>query len=784
MPPKKRVKRKAVASQQSPASRRAIHFPDEIVDYILSFLDLDDYVTPRNSSRVCRAWSAIARPYVFRTVCIRDEAQATEFLIYLMKHSIVRRWVQTLRIVEPRGDFWILWRTADFVNMVKSLKSLSALSIEDADIDLGDTDRRVLGKRKPLPGLPGVRKIFFKRCSSREESVIRFLEWFPNVQSVSLDLTECPYRLNHQNIHLQPPSASPKVGPPLVSLTISHLSPRIQPSLLPASLQSLRHLYLDLDLYDICGHTALRFVLAHIGASLQTLHLALLPSGMDHWIGLDALLDEWDANHLTGLREVALSMHAGDSLATRFLEKLRNLSIEVLIVKISFDFLSNLPRGSLDVVFQPPAFQDLKACRFVYVGKVAPQLARKRLYEAMPSLQEKNFAVQFRKERLVKGCNELNDLLRISRSLDEQDRLSVLRDMVAETPVMAFWVREVRIREPRRILSPKATRSRPAASDFWCLWTTPANVQFMESLKNLRTLVFARVDRMILGRFKPEVESALARSLPRITTVTEIVLDDCLIPSQLFSPFVRCLPSLTSLSFIGSTVADQASSANMQQTYGSLPRLRELSIDDESQGHFTFSRSAAAFLTSHTLKGVQSLSISLSIHRGQSHHDAILGIKTFLDLTWDSLRDLDIELHCIQAVDEEIELMLSEWDPMKMASLRRVQLKSETTHRDLYSWIAFVQALLSKMKVLSIEEVSLRISFDFLRDFKPESFCDFNEAIASSGYSSLRVLRFAYGGQLASKKIRDRIHQVLPSLEEKGIILDFKKFAKDSSMRP
>ncbi|TCD70662.1 hypothetical protein EIP91_002383 [Steccherinum ochraceum] len=110
-----------------------------------------------------------------------------------------------------------------------------------------------------------------------------------------------------------------------------------------------------------------------------------------------------------------------------------------------------------------------------------------------------------------------------------------------------------------------------------------------------------------------------------------------------------------------------------------------------------------------------------------------------------------------------------------MAGLRRVQLRSTTT--PLRNYLPVVQTLLCKMKVLSIEEIILRASFDLFSEFDPDSFRDLNEAIVNSEFSSLRVLRFVYRGSvpLSPEEVRSKIYRALSSLEGRGIIVEFKK---------
>ncbi|TCD61582.1 hypothetical protein EIP91_008237 [Steccherinum ochraceum] len=121
---------------------------------------------------------------------------------------------------------------------------------------------------------------------------------------------------------------------------------------------------------------------------------------------------------------------------------------------------------------------------------------------------------------------------------------------------------------------------------------------------------------------------------------------------------------------------------------------------------------------------------------------------------------------------------LREWDPTRMANLRHIQFESLSAPAKLQDWGPIAQILLCGMKTLPIEDITLCGSFERIGDFQPGHYDDLNCAIGSpDNFQSLRLLRFAYHGNLTPKKVRDRVQQVFPSLQAKGITLDFRKVA-------
>ncbi|TCD63286.1 hypothetical protein EIP91_005698 [Steccherinum ochraceum] len=337
--------------------------------------------------------------------------------------------------------------------------------------------------------------------------------------------------------------------------------------------------------------------------------------------------------------------------------------------------------------------------------------------------------------------------------LDETDRVEALKNMVAETPVIAFWIHELRICD-----SVDSGHYWPYG--FWHLWTSPDNLRFMKSLKNLKTLTFLELNFWGASDRIPEAEEAvLAQSLAMMTTVTEVVWDDCTLFPQLMAPFVRCLPALASLSFNTVMVESVDPDDTFRPSYGKSPRLRELSVDaDPPQPNMSIGDTAVRFLSSQSLQTVQSLRIAIALDDWDCHAT----LESFLKLTWDSLRTLRIEISCNAGYDwdgsdRRYRRLFKEWDPARMAGLRRVQVGC--TSKSQHIWRANILILLCKMEVLPIEDISLQASFDFLGDFKPETFRRLNEAIAKTGFSILKSLRFLYHGRLTPKKARERVHR-------------------------
>ncbi|TCD60983.1 hypothetical protein EIP91_009191 [Steccherinum ochraceum] len=415
MPPKKRGKRAVASSQQNPLdsqTRRAVGLPDEIVDHIFSFIgmELDDYTTPCSLSRVCRSWFAVARPYVFRSVCVRTEARAMQFSEFLDKNPIIRQWVRKLRIINPPAEFWKLWCSTAFVQMASSFPGLYAVSFEHATcgallVQPIPNDQQVT-LRKHLLEFRNVHELSFLRCRIFNNAFVPFIGWFPCIQYVFSDLDDT-YWSGHP---------FEKLKPPLESLSVARCCLPVESFLLPGSLQSLRSLRFEMNLQRGNQSTFL-FVMTCLGHSLRTLVLDIpFAAGITRWYS-SALRTDWDASRLTGLCDLEVRFRPEDTVVVTVLRKLGWLSVKTLTLKISFDFISDFyGDGTLNDALALPSFQHLESLRLIYAGSLAPSIALRRLEEMLPALWDRGIEVKFEKERVKRGSAELNALLQGARS--------------------------------------------------------------------------------------------------------------------------------------------------------------------------------------------------------------------------------------------------------------------------------------------------------------------------------------------------------------------------------
>ncbi|TCD63914.1 hypothetical protein EIP91_004761 [Steccherinum ochraceum] len=367
------------------------HIPIEIFDYILSFLELDDYNTPCNLSLVCRSWSAAVRPYVFRSVCLHDGG-TIRFNELLNQIPLVRRWVRKIRIISAEYQFWSVWCSDAFVNMVQRLDNLFAVSFERTTypvllILVPPTDvickRAIL--RKNLATFRNIHELSFPRCSMQSSEFATLVGCFPNIQTINLGL--CRISSGHVSVSYE------KVSFPLTSLNITSRCPSLDSIFLPEAFRSLHRLHFKVDFQN--DQVSFSYIMACLGSDLRTLLLDIPYAGSINWCD-PMWLRGWDTTRLIGLRELEVRIHPKDSVAAPVLRKLGSLSVHTMTLQVSFKSSSDITVqrcAALDGAFTPPAFRDLKSLRLVYKGSLTPSAALETLEKTLPTLWNRSSEV-------------------------------------------------------------------------------------------------------------------------------------------------------------------------------------------------------------------------------------------------------------------------------------------------------------------------------------------------------------------------------------------------------
>ncbi|KAH8100496.1 hypothetical protein BXZ70DRAFT_152790 [Cristinia sonorae] len=332
--------------------------------------------------------------------------------------------------------------------------------------------------------------------------------------------------------------------------------------------------------------------------------------------------------------------------------------------------------------------------------------------------------------------------------IDGESRVLELGGMISETPAICRWIRKL------RILNPPGSQNKhtwaPGECLFWVLWLSPQFKALLAQLTVIRTLIFANisVSRYSLPPSAEDIQD-INTTLSQMHQVEAIRFVCCDMDMRFMLPFIHKLPNLHHFSSNSSYF--HVSGENQPRVF----RLDTLVLD----GGWPPCRNV---LSAEALRSVQSLHL-LGVTRVMTAIDPHL--LFILDNMSASLKFMRFDFSKMPTYTETC--VLSSWNTDNLVGLKEIHI----TLRPKSSF--HCELLLSKLRDLPVRHITLEATFDYLKAFKPVDFVGLDRTLQRPAFEALRSVRFIHRGLLTPKRARSRFLEVLPSLTDRGIAIDF-----------
>ena len=263
---------------KTPPPSQSLAFPVETLDNVFSHL-WDDFAALRQLSLICRSWSSITRPYIFRRVWINGRERLLELGKLFEDTPAVAFWIREVRIqnIDHLSVFLDIWTSQDLLTIMEKMQRAHSLHFRD----IGDGDLAALSCLDSLDWsllihnvskMTPVRELILFNCFAVRPLALSFIKFLPNLQSLTF----------HRSIFLLHPTPPDSLfnSPVHITSLYFHLRP----------VEYLYQFLLDgtdlklvktMDIVDpdhgITSHLVLSFVLGHAWPSLHTLRLDVSP---------------------------------------------------------------------------------------------------------------------------------------------------------------------------------------------------------------------------------------------------------------------------------------------------------------------------------------------------------------------------------------------------------------------------------------------------------------------------------------------------------------------------
>ncbi|TCD70630.1 hypothetical protein EIP91_002349 [Steccherinum ochraceum] len=400
--------------------RHIASLPAETLDHIVNLL-WDDFRSLTSASLACRAWHALARPYIFRSVTVGDETSVYKLGQKLEEIPALAYWVRELRISHhgptARFYFWHLWTSNTLYSVTSRLKKLYTITLTGHNIPFHENilpdELTTLTRRLSLFNTVQELSII-SRSSIAPHLLLPLTRCLANLHSIefvdswSMLQTKVHGRRFAVTTKTVSPSSAfkdiPYGNPPsLTSLRIvGHEGPPIRKLFPPESLQSVEVLHFDDsggDWYTDAPYEV-PYAIQHAGRSVRDLRIAMPKDGRRtkasaKLLSLYDSLTNLEALDTFSLKDILVLEDA--SLAT-ILTKLAPTPVQTITLSIKLEVFRRFFRAdyaALEQAFEKPSFERLRVLRVAYKGKMTSERVYQRVKMVFRCVVERGIRLEF-----------------------------------------------------------------------------------------------------------------------------------------------------------------------------------------------------------------------------------------------------------------------------------------------------------------------------------------------------------------------------------------------------
>lgn len=339
--------------------------------------------------------------------------------------------------------------------------------------------------------------------------------------------------------------------------------------------------------------------------------------------------------------------------------------------------------------------------------------------------------------------------------LDSDSKLENFETLLAEEPIIGYWVTEI-VTE-----GSKVKRKIGAFRSTSTHWLTRIPTLLPKYLKRLRTITILDIHDTYSWTLKQWED--IAGQFNAFTSVKELAFVGCYLTDYVVKIISHSLPSLEDLHFHNSschpsTVWVDGAIQTVTPSELKPVRLRSLRIHSHDGPRGAVSTALLPWFNR-----------SEKLHDVQIHIDLpfdLVAVGSYIASLPASVHNLELAFpfkYSFTDIKDQCETIAASFDLGHLKELRSLHLRG-------MSHPAAVLHLVSSTKSPSLRSITIDISFMFLGNIRASDYDEHDVCLSGKQFKDVTEICFLYNGPLAPSRVTKKMEQVLPTLASRGVL--------------